>query len=53
MCSDDEIAEIIAARDAQWIAWLASAPGRVGEAIQEVQALDAWHDNRPDKPDEM
>lgn len=51
MCTDDEIAEIIAGRDAQWREWLESAPGRVGEVVAEVAAIDAWHDNRPDKPD--
>jgi hypothetical protein len=51
MCTQDEIDAIVAARDAQWVAWLESAPGRAGEIIAEVQALDAWHDNRPDKPD--
>jgi len=53
MCTDEEKAAIIAARDAEWLAWLDSAPGRAGEILQEMQSLESWHDNRPDRPDEL
>ena len=38
-------------RNQQWREWLVSAPGRLGDVVQEVADWDAWHDNRPDLPD--
>jgi len=41
--------EAVAARDAEWRAWIDAAPEGIGRAAQSARALVAWAETAPDK----
>jgi len=46
---DTDHSAAIAARDAEWRAWIDAAPEGIGRAAQSARALVAWAETAPDK----